>query len=256
MSATLSFVDHLLERGRHWQRLGFLSRARSTFEHLSRLPGLSPNDFQEVHDCLADIADRQGDNAAAVRHRGVTLCLDAECGHRHGELARALLSDGRADRALEHLRLAVKFDPAAAEHHALLGQTALSRGDRDEALPALRRAAELALDDPRVLALAAHALIDAGEEDEARRRVMQARFRNHRDRRFETLWHQIQFHLTARKQADQQEPVILPMIAGPEKSRRFELDCQIFRIDQAHSEPREKKRGPTKGESKRRQRRS
>ncbi len=230
MSKTLNLIDHLFTSGRHFLGLGHLTRARLIFEHLSRLENLSPTDFQEVHEHLADIAWRQGDFQRASRHQVTLGSLDPQDAKHHHRLGKSLVQEGKRDEALEQMRQAVQLDPKHAEYHADLGQLALDLDLDAEATAALRRAAELAPNEFAVVRTTSLSLVEAGLGDEARRFVRAAQFRNSRDRRFHDLWYDVQYQITHR-QIKQPGRTILS----------FEIDGQQFRLDRSHA-----RKGPTR----------
>src|SRR5262245_3445972 len=110
MKHVVNLTDHLLERGRIFQRLG---RRRDAVRTLTRLSGfrcLPPQTAEEAQATLADLS------LAARRFRRARRHLAAALAHRpghaphHYHMGRACQADGRGDltRALEHYRRAIE----------------------------------------------------------------------------------------------------------------------------------------------------
>jgi Flp pilus assembly protein TadD len=241
-SRTLGFVDHLLCRGRHFQQLGRTHDALRIFTRLAGLRELPAAVAEEAQYRLGELQLRHKKTARARRHLAAALRYAPDNPRYHFLLAQAFDDDrdGEPVRAADHYRDSLAQDSAQPDVLCAYGSLALRLNRTEEALECLRAAAKLAPDDAGILGKVAAGLRTAGHADEARSLLLSARFRHPRDRLYERLWNDYQFHAARRAQADARAdgaddrdgPVLLPFVRPePAPAPRPTVAGRIIRAD-------------------------
>jgi tetratricopeptide (TPR) repeat protein len=208
MSKTLNLCEYLLYEGRRYSALGVDRRALRSFAHLIRLRDLSPEIAEETQICLAELSLKQRKFAKARRHLTAALAHSAANPVSHYLIATAHAEDPRGDRglALYHYRQCLHLDPENAQYHCDAGLFALNFRRTREGICWLNRAAELAPDDAEILEEVIRGLQEYGRRDEAQILARSAFFRNHRNPRFQRLWHDFAFRQLEKRQCRLKTP--------------------------------------------------
>jgi Tfp pilus assembly protein PilF len=224
MSKTLNLLDHLLARGRRYQRLGHERRASQILRRLAAFHALPPRVAEETQAQLAAISLRQRRFRKARRHLVSALAHRPASARYHYLMALAVARDPHADpqRAARHFRKSLRIDPEQPGCRSAYGALALRLGQTEEGLGSLRRAVEFAPQNVRALRRLVKGLEAARQFDEARRALQTALFLNAGDHRFRRLLENYQFRRLCREQAESRErrtdaesaPAILPFGRG------------------------------------------
>lgn len=121
----------------------------------------------DAHDCFKNLKWEQG--REAEMHDTYRWACETVPDHpaTHLQYGRALVADGRFDRAEPVFRRVLTLDPAAARGHSGLGSALSGLGRHDAALVAHARAADLAPDDAEILEAQGEALLRARRFAEA-----------------------------------------------------------------------------------------
>jgi tetratricopeptide (TPR) repeat protein len=240
MSQTLNLVDHLLSRGRNFQRIGRDHDAQQTLHRLAGLRDVPADAHEETLYRLAEILLAQGRYTKARRHLTALLVQCPDNARYHYLMATAYDLDERSDtqRAAQHYRKSLALEPNQPRCLGEFGLLALRLGQTEEGLQSLRRAVELVPGDPQAVSRLAEGLRLEGQDDEARDVLRAARFRNPRDARFVKLWNDFQFRALRETQeqrgqaadasADAMRPHVLPFVR---LSREERVGDQVVRLD-------------------------
>jgi tetratricopeptide (TPR) repeat protein len=250
MGATLHFFDQLLARGRRLQSLGLIPQAIHLFKRLTGCRTLPLAMAEEIQKRLGELRLRHRQYAKARRHFAAALAHQPSHAGYHHLLATATTQDDEADpgRALDHFRQAVELEPANPHYWTDLGLQALENGEQEEGVRALRKANELAPHDADILAKVVEGLRWAGATEDARQLLLAARFRNPRQPRFQSMWHDLQFQtLHDRQQAQRQTPpaadgpVLLPFPDSSKRKLRKDAASEVRRPHTSRSSRRASK---------------
>lgn len=260
MSKTLPLVDHLLERARRFESLGLEIEARDVLERLCRFRDVPQEVAEETQHRLAGLLTSSGEYGQARSRLAAALAHQPNNPEYHAEMARVLRDDDtpNRERARMHFLTALRLDPDNARHRCELGLLELEMGNTNEGLDSLRQAHAAAPADHDVLDDVATALAGAGCGDEALGLVRTAMFSNSGDHRFRDLYRRHQYRQVAAEQSRREaipfpaeEPVLLPFERPGDRKRRFTLDGEIFRIDEAHKHVGPRRHAPDANRKKR-----
>jgi tetratricopeptide (TPR) repeat protein len=220
----LNLAEGLLWMGRTQQQLGRTRDALTILSRLTRFRELPPGVAEETQARLGEIQLQRKRFRRAGRHFTVALRYDPDNARYHQLLAASLRDQGKEqyERAAEHYRRALELNPEQVESLTGLGLLYLRMGKTDEGIAQLRKAVDHRANEPEVLAKLVKGLRWAGRSEEARQALRVGLFRNPRDRRFQQLWADFQFHQLRREQLrrrqkkgsrNQEGPVLLPFQA-------------------------------------------
>jgi tetratricopeptide (TPR) repeat protein len=240
MSHTLNVVDHLLSRGRNFQRIGRDRDALANLNRLASFRDLPADVHEETLARIAEILIAEGRFTKARRHLTALLVQCPDNARYQYLMASAYDQDERADphRAAEHYRKSLELYPKQVRCLGEFGLLALRLGQPEEGLKCLRQAVELAPHDVEAMSRLVEGLRQEGLDDEARDALLAARFRNGRDSRFVKLWNDFQFRILHGEQrrraahirqiAEGRRPHILPFVRVVNDPERGE---QVVRLD-------------------------
>jgi len=246
MSRTLNLADRLLGMGRTFQGLG---RDRDAVHILGRLASFRqlPKEIaEETQVRLGELFLRRQRFRRARRHLTAALAHRPESARYQYLMASALAADERVDpkRAVDHYRKSLQLDPRQPRCLGELGLLALRLGQTEKGLAWLRQGAELAPDDPEAVGRLVEGLRQLDRGEEARAALRAALFRHPRDRRFQKLWQDFQFHQLCREQEAGRNagspagsagagPVLLPFVRPAAPVVRIRTNRQTVRRDPA-----------------------
>jgi predicted Zn-dependent protease len=146
----------------YWASIAAGKLAEESFARLEALP-----ESADIHELLAETAQRLGRRTQAVEEWRKALAARPEDRRVQGRLAEALLKDRDYDEAGRILALLVRSAPENAEWQYLLGETLFEQRRAEEALPHLETARRFRPDDLPTLEALGRAYLQIGDEKKA-----------------------------------------------------------------------------------------